>query len=356
MKNNEQQLIDRHRLVQAYGYFDLTHASGKMERQFAFFDANLSNFLPEVPYSSYLEMFRLLQLNRRLCFHDTEILANRGLLNAYGWESAWADSLRQKPGIVCAFHTGSYRLINFLLARDGVPFSLVLSGDAYLAEHRKLARRYQELMTHAGIKMDLELIDAAQPKSLLQMARALRKGRSLLVYVDGNTGTQISGQSSRNLVGISFLAQHIKTRQGVASLAYRLELPIYPVTCARRGVQDRSANLDVEYRIHEPILPKAGEGEQNFAHAAMQKLYSILSDFVKQYPAQWEGWLNIHQHLVLPEAADRHTPDGCNADCATFRYHHQQYLLHKPSYRIYRLDWGGYQYCKQDWLRRLKTG
>lgn len=346
-------ITERQQLVDEYAYFDLYQASDKTERQFAFFNANIGNCLPNIPYTAYSELFRKMQLNRRLCFHDTQHAAQRGFLTTTGWDTGWASSLCQTPGIICTYHMGSYRYINYLLALSGVPISMVVSGAAYADEHRELSKQYCKVTQAAGVELDMELIDATQPNSLWRMAKAVRLGRSLLVYIDGNTG--VASKGHKNLVPATFLSRQIKARQGVALLAYRLGVPIYPVVCTRGEMDDPVANRQLTYRLFEPIVPAYNGNMKDFIRKSTRQLYGILADAVRQAPCQWEGWLNIHQHLILEtDRAGKGLPEPMEFDFATLRFRHSPYLLHQPTYQTYRTDWMGYGHWKMIWMRRLQ--
>ena len=344
MKTPEELLAERRDFVRDYERFDLASASEASERQFAFFDANLSNCFPEVNRAAYTDLFKQMHLNRRLSFHDMELMHFPELIRITGWDADWAEGLRHEPAIICTYHTGSYRMINFLLAHAGVPFSLVVSGKALHQEHRERNRLYASVAAQTGVCLDMQLIDAEQPKALLQMARAVKAGRTLLVYIDGNTGTRMADTGRHNLLEIDFGRQRLGARVGVASLACRLEVPIYPVRCQRQGM-DMERNRDIRFE-HLPAIMPVQMTTRSFAHDATDGLYQYLAMFVKDNPEQWEGWLTLHHKLAhTPSAGPVNLMEPPNV-WAVYRHKQQPYLLHKPSYTHYPLDPEQYQSLK----------
>lgn len=344
MNTPEELLAERRDIVHAYGRFDLAGASETSERQFAFFDANLSNCFPGLNRAAYLDIFKQMHLNRRLSFHDMELMHFPELVRITGWDADWAAGLRRMPAIIVTYHTGSYRMINFLLAQAGVPFSLLVSGTALHHEHRERNRLYASVAAQTGMGLDMQLIDAEQPKALLQLSRAAKAGRTLLAYIDGNTGTPVADKDRHNLLQIDFGRQHLAVRVGLASLAYRLEVPIYPVRCRRRGM-DMERNRDIRFE-HLPAIMPVQPTTRPFAHEATASLYQYLASLVTDHPEQWEGWLTLHHKLADPPAT---APTGMTeplSDWAVYRRNQQFYLLHKPSYTHYPLHPEQYQSLK----------
>jgi len=342
MKAPQEWLVERSEIVQAYQRFTLSDASDTVERQFAFFSANLSNCFPHINSTHYLDIFKQMQLNRRLSFHDIELMRFPELIRITGWDAGWAAALRHAPAIVCTYHTGAYRLINVLLAKAGVPVSLVISGRAMRHERQELTCLYADVMAQAGRTLNMQLIDAEQPKALLRMARAIDSGRSLLVYVDGNTGTPV--KENHNLLGVQFGRRRLWVRVGLAALAYRMAIPIYPVCCQRAGM-GMADNREVQFE-HLPAIMPAGSSARQFAGDATEQLYHHLAAFVENKPAQWEGWLALHHHLAPLNPAAPITAMEPLDRWAVYRHNGYRFLLHKPTYMHYALSQQLYERLK----------
>src|SRR5690606_2486951 len=125
---------------------------------------------------------------------------------------AWVDRLRRAPGIICTYHTGSYRLICRLLAAAEMSAALLLATDVLKVQGLDFLEIYRQAAgAHAGA--ELMLIDAERPTSLMAMARAAKRGLPILAYIDGNAGAGAASRS-HNLAEISFLAGRMPVRQG----------------------------------------------------------------------------------------------------------------------------------------------
>lgn len=284
----------RNERINAYLSQQIGRTTPRMEREFAYFSANMQQFLPALPHGDYEPLFNHLQANRMLSDLD---LQQAPIMQTCGWDENWANALHHRPGIVCTFHTGSYRFLSLLMAKAGVPTSLLIAGDVLPGEQRSIASRYLPSAGRVGIQADLSFIDANRPSALLHMARALRQGRSLLVYIDGNTGSGPAGENAKNLLHLPFCDGQIRVRKGAAVLAYRLGVPLYPAWCTRWPTPlDPTDNTTLLYKLTDPISAQQGETEGEFASRATSDLYGTLANIASRYPHEWEGWLNIHTH------------------------------------------------------------
>lgn len=339
MKNTETLRGERTAHVAPYLKLNLKHATQRMEWLFAIFSANMHNLHPTLPRREYIPIFRRLQANLALTFMDIEHAACPGLMQVQGWDDAWAIALRERPGIICTFHTGAYRYLNYLLMQAGVPISIVAAGRAIPRERGLLAKLDGDA--------NVEFIDAEQPHALLRMARAAKQGRSLLVYTDGNTGTSAGDGGSHNQLTIPFCGWQMKVRQGVAALAYRLQMPLYPIICERELGGDMQLSHVLTYWHFNAICPLPDESQAAFAARATARLYGLLEHFIIRNPDQWEGWLGLQHHLVLPPPALLNEVEY-PARWATYRKGKQAFLLHRPTYASYRISWKVF-YQKYPW-------
>ncbi|MEH6306174.1 hypothetical protein RYH73_11005 [Olivibacter sp. CPCC 100613] len=328
----------RQRIIQSYRQFDLTDATIKQERQFAVFSANLYNALPTLSPKKYLSLFKQVHINRRLSFLDIEHAVPPGILHINGWENAWVQCVKDRPGIVCTYHTGSYRLLNYLMIQAGIPISLVVSAKAYQMEEKFKQNLYRGLAKN--IHLQVELINAEESHALIRMTRALRNGRSLVLYIDGNMGTKVETGVSHNLLPIKFFGLEMSVRKGLATLAFRLKCPIYPLICRRLR------NTGIAYSMHRPIISTQLDEEASFVHWVTKALYKQLEDFLRQYPEQWEGWLYLQEHLVAPRQ-NCISPNFENWNAwSLYRSRQKGFLLHRPDYRIYPITLNDYDTLK----------
>ncbi len=263
-----------------------------LQRNFAVCCANLARFMPELSPLAMPAIFN--ELIRRLALaHEEQHYMEEALATLEGWDDGWLRLLRERPGIVCTFHTGSYRLLGRLIASHGLPVALVLASNVLEKQGPDFIAAYQAICSKAG-KGQLQLIDAEKPTSALAMMRALRQGFQLVVYVDGNVGAG-HATNQKNLLKLDFMHSQLLVRQGIGQLAVRTGAPVYPVICTRPAWG--RLRLD----LMPAITPDARKPEH--AQAVMGKLYKLLADTLYGLPQEWEGWLYLH-----PTANDKPIP------------------------------------------------
>jgi hypothetical protein len=151
-------------------------------------------------------------------------------------------------------------------------------------------------MNNAG---GFKIINAEDPHVGLQMLRELKKGRSLLLYIDGNTGAGAATTKNDNRCVINFLGQQLFARKGIAYLAHTARVPIVTVACYRHSWQD------IRLKFYTPILPDATMDKTLFAERTTQYIYDQVSPLIKAYPEQWEGWLYIHKSAKIIQQPHR---------------------------------------------------
>ena len=261
-------------------------------RSFTFFSANVLHFMPDSNAIEHEHAFKQLCLHQHLSHRDEHHRNLDEQVSIRGLDNSFFKRIRLTPGIICTYHLGSYRLINRLLAAAQVPFSLVVNTRVFQEEANCFQDGFEKVSGSAGFN----IIDAEKPNAFISMAKAIKKGHNLVIYVDGNTG---SNSKTSNNVTVDFMAGQLSVRKGVAVLANLLKCPIYPVSCTR-------SSLDaIDYEIHEPISPPRVEERLYFVEETMQKLYGNLERLLQKDPFQWECWLYLHQYMVSIKQSPR---------------------------------------------------
>lgn len=129
----------------------------------------------------------------------------------------------------------------------------------------------------------------------------------------------------------------LSVRKGMAVLASILKCPIYPVSCIR------SAADSVHFKMHDSISQLEGVDRESFVQNTMQQLYRNLASTLKKNPFQWECWLYLHQHLVLPKTdippSSVKLRDLTDARLwASFKINERCFALHKPSFSSFEIS------------------
>lgn len=301
------------------------HNNADRLRLFTFFSANLLHFMPQIDVNTHEAYFREICLHQHLSWKDQFDPKLHNRVQIKGWKGDMVEKFRSAPGIICTYHTGSYRLINRLLVEAGVAFSLVVSTEVYNTEAASFKAAFDR---YNSSSQSFDLIDAEQPTALLKMIRAAKSGKNLLVYVDGNTG---AGKNRVNNLTVDFMDGQLSVRKGMAVLASILKRPIYPVSCIRSAVDK------VHFKVHDSIIQPKGLARDCFVQQAMQQVYADLASVLKEDPSQWECWLYLHQFLVLPKAdvppvQVKIKELGDARIWGLFNIGDEHFALHKPSF------------------------
>lgn len=295
-------------------------ASTDIMNAFTFYSANLTHFLPCIPPAAHGKLFRQTYQHLWLSHMDQAYFGGDFPTAIQGWEKSLAEKLRERPGIVCTLHTGSYRLVSYLLARAGVPYVLLVSGRVLEEQGAEIRSVLERLSPDSPIP----LIEAEQPSAALAILRTLRNGTSLLAYFDGFEGAVLADPGK--LARVSFLGQHLLVRKGIPYLAYRAGVPLYPVLNFR--------NEDGSIRVfHGETLEHTGYTRDGFVNHALQHLFDFLGSLLIHYPEQWEGWLSLHEHIV-PGQCHRRADTRLKRLYGLLKLDDRRYLMDKRTYEL----------------------
>lgn len=255
---------------------------------FAAFSANLGLFLPRIPMSQHPELFRQTLLNQRLANLDEYYLPQLQIHWAPGGELDF-ERLRASPAIVCTYHTGSYRLLSYLLMEQHISIALLLASKVIHEQGEGMMAHAMQIGKRSGTTCTL--IDAEQPMAGLHILKALRQGATVVAYVDGNTGV-LANRENANLTTVRFIGKEIRVRKGLPQLARRAGADLYGVMALRNADY---TPLMVCARFVSPnhLGDEGGAADQH----VMQLFYADLEKAVKGNPWLWENWFYLHEQL-----------------------------------------------------------
>lgn len=245
--------------------------------------ANWRRFRPDISWEQMPRVFRQMNINIWLAAVDQNHPDVWTANTCKGCNEEWLQSVRTRPGIIATFHTGSYRLLPRLLAREGIPFSLLLARKIS-AEQGDFIQSHNATL-HGG--ENIPLIDAQEPSALFTMRKALGAGRNLVAYIDGNIGI---GEltSSAHASKVSFFESHLIARSGLCHLSVLGDYPIYPV------LSTRNSSNEIRFCAYPPIVAHAEWTRHDNVKMMMKALYGHLEDALRDCPEGWEGWGYFH--------------------------------------------------------------
>lgn len=302
---------------------------------FQFLSANLSRFFPEMPESEHKKAYFEILSYRVLQGVDTQFSSNFSGLDDFN-EFNYEEIRQHLPAMFVSHHTGSYRSAMAFLVKYNINVVLMVDPLAYKYTLEKMQHQYQQVKTAFNSTSELIIFPTNQPDLSLQIMAKVKKGYSVLAFIDGNSGS--NGYLNRdNSLQIPFFGQDIYVRTGLPTLSFYLKIPIVPMlSYYDEGLQPR-------WNVYDPIVPPKGERNPAvYVAESTRYLYSILENALKQYPMQWEGWMFLHRYLTLP-AADAGVPSSLtgisiNDKAGLFMLDGRYYILNKENYKLMELD------------------
>ncbi len=261
--------------------------------RYAFTIANFRKMMPDLfEIESATDLFSKMLKIRGIALLDPHYPE---ILNDVKYSGAWLEEIQlQGAAIYCTYHLGSYRAIIGHLAKRGKPFSLVIDQKVYAEQHEEIKQSVRSVCKYFNTSSNFELINAEDFTSTLEMLRQLKRGRSLIIYLDGNTGVGGVYRQDHQLIKLKFLGQDMLVRQGIALLSQLSGAPIIPT------ISYRETDSDLNMYFGAPIKAIDNIADQkNYCEKVTKQLYSLLEEFLWQYPLQWEGWLYVHKYLDL---------------------------------------------------------
>jgi lauroyl/myristoyl acyltransferase len=302
--------------------------------------ASLYNYLPNICTKKHEDIFKKILSNQR------DSIANQESFNALDKTTIVGlnpinGSYKIQQSIICTFHLGSYRLINLFLIKNNVEYTLVVSkkllqmqGDNFIDFFKKQNGFYEGRYN---------VLDADSPSSTINMIRHLKKGKSLLIYTDGNLGSGMDIKESRNSCLLNFLNQKIYARTGAGYLSHLLNIPILPVYSYKN---EKSQDI---LKFDEKLFPNQSISRSSYSFFITSLIYKNVEEFIRKYPEQWEGWLYLHKIAVINNSVvnanmqeDEHI-DKSNLffnddEFGLFKIGDNYYLFEKKGYNSYNIN------------------
>lgn len=304
--------------------------------QFNFLSAGLTNFLPSIRGKEHFSIYRKLLINLNKAYTDIETkeFIQKAILIDNSKESL-KDLATNGPLIICAFHTGSYRLLNLFLAKWQVQVSLLLNQIALKDQGELFHKIYSD---NSGRNDLLELIDSDSPRSGFGLLKAISQKRVIVAYIDGNAGLGNRATENKNSTLINFLEGQLYVRGGLGYLSYKTKTPILPI----------AAHFDKDYNnvveCFPLIKPSATLNKDEYVQQAMQEIYNHAGKLIKNNPDQWEGWFYIHKSALIQDFNEDETLSEENLTWfvpekyGAFKMGEDYYLMSKKDYSFQKIN------------------
>lgn len=334
-----------------------TEIMDQLSAQYALVSASVHNFLPAIPVSNHPYLYNQVLLHQKISILDETAPWAMENLEYDTTQNFDISTFQNKAAVFCTMHMGSYRLINFLLKQYRIPYVLIAGKNVIQAAKDQFEQHYNNYPVQGGYP--LSIIDAEHPSSAIMMFRALKQGKSLLLYLDGNTGAGNAAPGSSNSCAVHFLAQQLNVRCGAAYLAIKANAPLVPVLSYKPSM------LTNRIRVFDPVYPtRCEQGIKHTMQLLMQQVYSAFQTIIRLYPGQWEAWLYLHksakiiQRNPVPQTAITHG-EYVNfnwTEFAIFNIDNHFFLLRKNTYTSFPIDGKLYDflsYCLPSHIKNI---
>lgn len=258
--------------------------------------------LPHIAVSKHNDLIRSIYFHQRWAIHDQYYL---DLLTAgieiEGTSQDW-NEFREKPAIFCSFHIGSYRLILPYLLKHGIKVTLLIDEHVAKAQSEKFRELLNEVCDANKLTTDCVTIrDTSRGNIILSLLRDLKNGRSLPIFVDGNTGVGGSSPRDDSVSPVRFLGSTLFSRKGIGYISWMSDCSVVPMVIYRHEA-DAWTNV---LKLFPPITPLRTRGREPFCADVIAGLYTVLEVSVREFYYQWESWRYIERSLDIPELAKR---------------------------------------------------
>lgn len=241
-------------------------------------------------------------------------LARRVLVEGEGdhgrLRAAACDFLRAHPelhrGVVLSLHLGPYSLIPGLYLDCGLSPVVLLDREAHDRIRPEADRRRRELR----LPGELTWLTTDRPAFAGRLLRALRAGRPVLVYLDGNSGA--GGMEATRERGMPYRlpGRMIRVRTGLGRLVLRSGAPLHTLTVRWRP----DGGLDWEAGAPPSWPPDADP------QTVTRALYDWLFEEILRSPGQWSSW------RMLAAAGDCFADERMRDDVALIREREARFL------------------------------
>ena len=216
-----------------------------------------------------------------LCAGTDAVAQAAKLLHGWGGEEHLAAALeRGKGAIVVTGHLGHWELGGLMLARRGLPLTVITLEEptSELTRWREACRR------QLGIKTIT--VGPGHPFAFMEMIQTLRRNELLAMLVDrpyAGTGTPVDffGHETEFSTGPALLHQHT----GAAVL------PAFVLQAGRGGY----------LTLAEPLIPmEEGASAQAAIAINTQRIATVFEDIIRRHPEQWFNYTSIWKEAPKP--------------------------------------------------------
>lgn len=290
-------------------------------------------YFAKVNNIDYLDFYRTLLINRDMGWSEafnSDFL--KYLLKNISVKQSDNDmnyELFNRPKIFTTYHFGSYRLLVYYLVKNisNNKLALIIDSNSF-----KVAPKVCQLINELFGK-ELKCIDAEKNGSIFEMINFVKKGGSLMFFIDGNTG--IGKIKPDNMIKTYLMNNSFFARRGIAEISYITNTPVVPFYTYRNRFNLFNNTIKIFNTIYPDKTVKRDEAVLNMT----QQIYDILSDNIMINIDQWEGWLYF-QYYVESSKPNNIYPSIESVDIAKLEYNQNRFghIMIKDEHYMYDME------------------
>lgn len=242
-------------------------------------------------YISNMQLFRGILPSKDMFVNLMKVKAiNRVLISDHSILSSskiYNDNVNTLPCIYVTMHLGAYQIIPDYLLYKGVNICIPVTHRVYIEQFDDYMSQFELIKKQRNVQF--ELVDIEDTSGLIKLIKCVKKGYSLLFYMDGNSGIGGMERTDDKLVSIDFMKKQIMARKGLGFLSYKFHLPIQPII-TYVDIKDLKSNIIYLDQLSDYLNYQNKEFYEEYI---TKEIWSIFQDYITYVPDQWEGWLYI---------------------------------------------------------------
>lgn len=193
--------------------------------------------------------------------------------------------LEQNPelasGVTVSMHLGPYQLLAEPYLAAGLEPVILLNRRAM----KSFQPGTEAFVKHLGHRTRIQWIPVGEKGFVRKLIKAVRSGRPVLVYLDGNSGDQGMEETRNRGLKYTLPGREIRVRTGLAKLVCRLGCPVHRVSL------HWSEAGDLIWR-RDPTLTWSREDRPDLVTRA---LFDWCFGRIMARPEQWQYWAMLRE-------------------------------------------------------------
>jgi len=179
-------------------------------------------------------------------------------------------------GLILSLHLGPYMLLPAAYLLSGRDPVILLDGPA----HRRMRPRAEAEIRRLGLDGSIGWIPTDEAAFMVRLLRALRNGKPVIVFLDGNSGA--GGMEATRDDGLRYRlpGRIVRLRTGLGRLISRTACPVHGLSVRWRE------NGTLDWRAWTPPPGMAARGPE----AITRLIYTWMFAQAGDAPEQWSFW------------------------------------------------------------------